>query len=136
MGVALDPIAFVENVSNEFNSGNYERVIELCKEGIHDFGEFPLLYFFLSKSYLKLQKHNDAREVIEIAFRKFPFNRSIAALKDEIESAEVVNTSSSLSTQTDVQKNSVEFEHILKNTFIFHFHSNLDKLFNNPERLF
>lgn len=125
----LDPVSLIESINKEFEERNYERVIDLCQEGVQNFIEFPLIYFFLIKSFLKLKKYKEAKEIFYIAINKFPYNRSIIALQDEIEPKEIINSRDSEVIGANFQQNEAEFEQILKKSFIFHFHFNLDKLF-------
>lgn len=127
----LDPVALVEQVSYEFDNQNYKKVIQLCIEGIQTFGEFPLLYFFLIKSLIKSKNFNEAKDYLELAFNKFPLNRSIQSLKSEIETLSVLGKKdyqidNSNKTKIDYK---VEFERLLENSFIFSFRVPLNKYF-------
>ncbi len=133
----LDPVALIGQVSKEFDNQNHDKVIELCKEGIQIFGEFPLLYSFLIKSLIQSKNFYEAKEYFELAANKFPLNRSILSLKAgienlSVESKKVLHNNNANKIKIDYN---FEFENLLKNSFIFSFQIPLKKYFSPKDNI-
>lgn len=114
-----DPIKLIENLSLEFSSGNFKKVIELGEEGIQRFSEFPLLFLLLAKSYFLLKDFHNAKRILELGLDKFPFNRMLNQFWEEFNGL-----------------NHLEKKQFKSNEILFLFQSKVSKIFHKRKAQF
>ncbi|MGB9852773.1 MAG: tetratricopeptide repeat protein [Candidatus Kapaibacteriota bacterium] len=79
-----DPISLIDRANSEFITGNIDSVIEILQEGIQKYDEFPLLFILLVRAYLQINDFEKAKRTLELGIEKFPYNRSLQQLEEEI----------------------------------------------------
>ena len=77
-------ILFAVNAEEMLNNGDISSAVDLCQQGIVKFPDYPLGYYILAKSYLGLFDYSNAKSIADQALSKFPANKLIKNLFDEV----------------------------------------------------
>lgn len=82
-----NPVSLIERASSELETGNFKSAVQILEEGIQQYGEFPLVFFLLTKAYLNIGEFEKAEKTLSTGLEKFPFNKGLQSLKEEFEKA-------------------------------------------------